>query len=229
METGSCVPEPTVPDYESYDYTGEWVNREIEDKAEKELLRALLPDGGELLELGGGFGRLTEALTARFSLVAMVDASAQNTRRAHARVPEAEIVRAELAHLPFRERTFDCVAMVRVVHHLPRPYLVFDEIRRVTRRPAVAVVSVPNPYTAGIRHSGNALVGVGPQGHFVYGAPLDYYTNYLPLKEIRGVGLFDNAVGKILRRLTFLHLLDLGTSRFWRVKKNLFLKFELNG
>jgi SAM-dependent methyltransferase len=219
----------TIPDYESYDYATEWLHREIEDKAEKALLRALLPAGGVLLELGGGFGRLTETLVSDFSLVVMVDSSARNTRRAHARAPAAEVVRAEITRLPFKEGAFDKALMVRVIHHLPQPHLVFDEIQRVAHRPAVVVVSAPNPCTSKIRHPGNAIVGVGPQGHLIYAAPLDYYAGFFPLKELRGVGLFDNLVGRILHRLAFLYLLDVATSRMWRVKKTLFLKFELGG
>jgi ubiquinone/menaquinone biosynthesis C-methylase UbiE len=218
---------PTVPDYESYDYVGEWANREIEDRAEKKLLRALLPKEGPLLELGGGFGRLTETLTSGPSLVVMVDASARNVRLAHSRAPAAEIVRAELTSLPFREETFERLVMVRVVHHLPQPRLVFDEIARVARRTAVVIVSVPSPRRNQASGSGNSLVGVGPQGHAIYSAPFSFYASLFPLRKTRGVGMFDNAVGKVLHRLVFLHLLDVATSRIWRLKPTLFLKFEL--
>lgn len=218
-----------IPDYESYDYRTEWSRRTLEDLAEKKLLWSLLPAGGNVLELGGGFGRLTEGLSQRFTPAVMVDASARNTRLAHARAPDAEIVRAELTHLPFRGGTFDNLVMIRVVHHLPRPDLVFGEIRRVARGRGVAVVSVPNWFPFRESPCTNSVVGKGPQGHSIYAAPLEYYKKALPLREIRGVGLFDNTVGKVMRRVSRLHLLDVATSRLWRVKKMLFLKFEFVG
>lgn len=216
---------PSLPDYESYDYRTEWSKRRLEDMAEKKVLNSLLPDGGTLLELGGGFGRLTEGLSRRFCPSVMVDGSSLNTKLARKIAPAAETVRAELAHLPFRDGTFDRLVMVRVVHHLPQPQFVLGEISRVIRGRGVAVISVPNRRASKDGQLGNTMVGRGTQGHEIYAAPVGYYTSALPLSEIRGVGLFDNALGKALRWVPSLHLLDVATSRLWRVKKTLFLKF----
>lgn len=73
------------------------------------------------------------------------------------------------------------------------------------------------------------LSRVTPEGHRIYVTPLSTYGG-APFErtEIRGVGIFDNRVGRAMRRVSALTRLDLSTSRLWPVKPMLFVKFKVN-
>jgi hypothetical protein len=60
-----------------------------------------------------------------------------------------------------------------------------------------------------------------------YGPPETYLDKRMSLEAIFGTGLFDNRIGKMLHKLTFLSFFDVTTARFWKLKNNLFLKFRL--
>jgi len=150
------------PDYENYDYTREWAQKQIEDLAEKKLLESWIREkpGESCLELGGGFGRLTELFQRHFAKVVMVDFSNLNIRRASRRARDASILRSELHSLPFKDSSFDYVFMIRVVHHLSDPLSVIDEIQRVSRDGATVIISAPNPIFGKHRRiRSNTLVG----------------------------------------------------------------------
>jgi ubiquinone/menaquinone biosynthesis C-methylase UbiE len=89
--------------------------------AERIALRKLLPRGGQLcLEVGAGAGRLTDELQA-FGRVVLLDYSRTQLQQAQARLGRSArfiYVAADVYQLPFVARQFDCVTMVRVLHHM---------------------------------------------------------------------------------------------------------------
>lgn len=117
------APQP-VCDYTHSNYQQEFWGRggrAYEDLAERIALRKLLPRGGLLcLEVGAGAGRLTDELQP-FERVVLLDYSRTQLQQAQARLGRSAryiYVAADVYQLPFVARQFDCVTMVRVLHHM---------------------------------------------------------------------------------------------------------------
>ena len=83
------------------------------------VLELLGPEGGELLEVGAGTGRLLEALHERGWSVTAIDAAAGMVDLARARVPDAanRIVVARAEKLPFPSASFDAIVAIGVLEY----------------------------------------------------------------------------------------------------------------
>ena len=215
-----------IPDYERYDYSKVWRGRGIEDRAEKELVsRWAVGETG--IELGGGFGRLTQVFEKRIGQMFMLDYSLSNLRRASSRLKKTTLVRSSLEKLPFDDSVFDFVAIIRVIHHIADPDSLLAEVVRVSRNGGTFVLGIANEIDK--RGSkGSVLVKVTPEGHRIYSTPLSRFGHAgLERIEVLGVGAFDNRVGRMVERLAPLASLDLMTSRLWPAKSMLFVRFRV--
>ncbi len=215
-----------IPDYERYDYSSVWKGRGLEDYVEKEIVsRWAVGETG--IELGGGFGRITQVLEKRIGQMFMLDYSLRNLRRASARLQKTTLIRGTLDKLPFEDNVFDFVALIRVIHHVPNPDPLLAEVVRVSRNGATFVLGVAHEFgKANSRES--ALKRVTPEGHKIYSTPLGRYAHPgLERVEIRGVGDFDNRIGRSLSRLWPLATIDLKFSRLWPAKPMLFVKYRV--
>jgi ubiquinone/menaquinone biosynthesis C-methylase UbiE len=222
-----------IPDYESYDYSLVWRGRDIEDRAEKELVRrwAATSKGKEsALDLGGGFGRITRVLEPQFERVYMVDYSLAGLQRAARTLGgKTTLVRCSLERLPFEENAFDFITMVRVMQHIPWPDKLMAEVARVGRPGGTFVLGIANEAFTGYGNVREHTLGwTTPEGHRVYVTPLSRYGSAgMKREEVRGVGAFDNRVGRRLRRLTPLSELDVATAKLWPLKTMLFARFTI--
>jgi SAM-dependent methyltransferase len=91
----------------------EWLARLVE----------LVPAGGRVVELGCGNGTFeTRELARRFRLTG-VDLSAEQLRRARARVRDAAFLRGDLTTVEFAESSLDAVCAFYVLNHVPRDLL----------------------------------------------------------------------------------------------------------
>lgn len=141
---------PTLCDYEGDDYRErfwEGGEREYEDRVERIALQRLLPPSGErVLEMGAGFGRLTDLLSS-FRQVVLLDYSRSMLREARARLGDSErylYVAADAYHLPFAPGVFDAATMVRVIHHMADAPAVLAETRQALRKGGVFVLEYAN-------------------------------------------------------------------------------------
>ena len=97
-------------------------------KEQVRLLREVVPQTGRGLEVGIGSGRFSVPLGIRNG----VDPSHKLIEMAKTR--GIEILQGEGEHLPYRQETFDYVLMMTVLCFLDNPFLVVQEIFRVSVR-----------------------------------------------------------------------------------------------
>src|SRR5262245_52692514 len=128
---------PRICDYEGSNYRTEfWENkgRDYEDRIERVALRRLLPTHGKrLLEIGAGFGRLTNEYQA-YQQVILLDYSLSQLQYAQETLGTSGryiYVAADAYKLPFRPGVFDTVTMIRVIHHMANVPAILTQIRRV--------------------------------------------------------------------------------------------------
>jgi ubiquinone/menaquinone biosynthesis C-methylase UbiE len=129
--------KPRVCDYGDSNYrTDFWEGqgRDYEDLAERIALRHLLPrTGRRLMDVGAGFGRLSEFYVG-YEQVVMLDYSTSLLRQAQSRLGSdscVTYVAANFYSMPFVDGAFDTVMMVRVMHHVEQVSRLLREIARV--------------------------------------------------------------------------------------------------
>jgi SAM-dependent methyltransferase len=147
------MPDPNAPkicDYEGSTYrTDFWEGkgRNYEDRVERIALRRLLPIGGRrLLELGAGFGRLTEEYR-NFEQIVVLDYSLSQLQYAQERYGRSErfvYVAADAYKLPFRAGIFDAATMIRVIHHMSDVQRALEQIRHVLAPHATFILEHAN-------------------------------------------------------------------------------------
>jgi SAM-dependent methyltransferase len=129
--------ERRLCDYEGSGYEHDfWVGqgREYEDLAERIAIDKLLPrPGRRLLDIGAGFGRLSD-FYADYEQVVMLDYSRSLLRQAQARLGRngrVLYVAADFYTMPFVDGAFDTAMMVRVMHHVEDIPALLGQIARV--------------------------------------------------------------------------------------------------
>jgi ubiquinone/menaquinone biosynthesis C-methylase UbiE len=129
--------EPRICNYEDSAYrTDFWEGqgREYEDLAERIALRRLLPaTGRRLIDIGAGFGRLSD-FYAGYEQVVLLDYSRSLLRQAQQRLGHDGrfvYVAASFYALPFADNAFDAAMMVRVMHHVEDVPALLGEMARV--------------------------------------------------------------------------------------------------
>lgn len=96
-----------------------------------ELLLERLPPSGDVLDLGCGAGVPSTVRLAERHRVTGVDISQVQLRLARERLPDAELVHADLASVEFPDASFDGITCFYALGHLPREQLggVFRSVR----------------------------------------------------------------------------------------------------
>ncbi len=145
-------------DYRVCDYEGSpyqqafWGDgqRIYEDQAERAALRRLLPAAGKrLLQIGAGFGRLTDEL-AGYQEIVLHDYSRSMLAEARARLGDGaegrrcRYVASDVRRLPFAPGVFDAATMIRVMHHIEAPAAALAEIRAALAEGSAFVLEFAN-------------------------------------------------------------------------------------
>ncbi len=140
---------PRICDYEGSDYRTEFwegQGRNYEDTVERRLLRQILPAHGKrLLEIGAGFGRLTEEYKA-YEHVVLLDYSFSQLQFARQQLGDEgyTYVAADAYKLPFKDGVFDGATMIRVIHHFENVPEVLGGIRRIMADNATFILEHAN-------------------------------------------------------------------------------------
>ena len=228
--------------FEKNDYAAFWDERRIEDAAQKYLLRRWVDTGGAVVELGGGFGRIAKVLESRFGTSVLVDLSNRNIGVARGYLARTNIAKSDVASTPFRDSTFDCVVMMRVIHLLTNPLAVFREIERIAKDGATVVVSIPNQalISAFMGFAKLSRLGRNRRGEDAFIpspwpykngsyllAPMDMFPPSFKLTGRKGTGIFENPIGRRLSRFKLLYLIEAATFPLWMFKFEILLRFEV--
>jgi len=113
---------PRICDYGESTYRQDFwegQGRDYEDAVERRVLRQLLPaHGTRLLEIGAGFGRITNEYHM-YRQVVLLDYSFAQLQYARGKFgDEGKLyIAADAYHMPFRADAFDAATMIRVIHH----------------------------------------------------------------------------------------------------------------
>ncbi|MDQ7026280.1 MAG: methyltransferase domain-containing protein [Anaerolineae bacterium] len=138
-----------ICDYEGSTYrTDFWEGqgRNYEDLVERQVLRQLLPaQGKRLLEIGAGFGRITEEY-GNYEHVVLLDYSFSQLQYARERLGDDgyTYVAADAYQLPFKAGVFDGATMIRVIHHFENVPKVLSGIRHVLANEACFILEHAN-------------------------------------------------------------------------------------
>jgi ubiquinone/menaquinone biosynthesis C-methylase UbiE len=128
---------------------GKWL-----DAQEKKIIGDLLgflPEGGRILDLACGTGRIAEFLLSRGYRVCGADISGQMLEVAQEKLKNfgesIEFRQADAERLPFGEKRFDSAACFRLMGHVPPETRVkiLRELKRVTRDPFVVAYYLSGP------------------------------------------------------------------------------------
>lgn len=136
--------------YDSYNYHQYWQGREYENQAEKIALKKLLvkiPNKGSLIDIGGGFGRLSNVYLPTFKHCLLVDPSEKLLKIAQKNFKEFKNIEFQKGmgeRLPADEASFDVALMVRVVHHLYEPREALREASRVLKPGGFLILELAN-------------------------------------------------------------------------------------
>ena len=124
-----------------------WADRTYEDACDRIALRALLPrNGGRIIEVGAGFGRLAGEYAGYLEAV-LLDSSDVHVAAARESLngdPRYDVRLGDALALPFPGGHFDAVVCVRVLHHFDDPAPLISELGRILRPGGVLVLEYAN-------------------------------------------------------------------------------------
>lgn len=158
-----------------------------------------VPAGGTIADLGCSTGYLLEDLRAAYPHAQLVgvDLVASGLRKAHALVPEARLLQADVCALPLADRSVDAAVSANLLEHVPDDGAALRELERVLRPGGRAVIVVP----------------AAPRTY-------DYYDRFLGHERRYGRGeLAVKARDAGLEVIEDAHLGALLFPAFWAVKK----------
>lgn len=125
--------------YDFYDYVGYWKNRKYEDLSEKIALNrlfAFIKEKDSILDIGGGFGRLSFVYANIYKNCTIADPSGNLLKTAKNNLKNYKNIKYKICNLPklpFKNEQFDAILMVRVIHHIGSPLPSFKEIHRILK------------------------------------------------------------------------------------------------
>lgn len=136
--------------YDIFDYPSYWEGREYEDRSDKLAIFKFLKkieDRESLIDIAGGFGRLSRPLAKEFAKILLVDQSEgliKEAKKYLANFKNIEIKKGNCQKLPVASGSFSAALMVRIVHHLNEPEKALREARRVLKPGGFLILEFAN-------------------------------------------------------------------------------------
>jgi len=100
--------------------------------------------GGAVLEIGCGSGMGIPYLSAHARMVVGGDYTMALLEEARRHLSDANLVRMDAQHLPFRDNVFDAVLMLEMIYYVADQQAAFAESRRVLKPGGRLMVCLPN-------------------------------------------------------------------------------------
>ncbi|MBI3313216.1 MAG: methyltransferase domain-containing protein [Candidatus Omnitrophica bacterium] len=91
-----------------------------------------LPQKSQILDVGGGWGFYAAPLAERGHQLTILDVVKPG-------IQKAPVILYGGERFPFEDKSFDVSILVTVLHHVPFPEKVIEEVRRVTRHAVILV------------------------------------------------------------------------------------------
>jgi SAM-dependent methyltransferase len=147
--------EQSIVDYEGRDYRDFWEgrlkdSRSYEDASERILIEKLLPPSGDwFIDIGAGYGRLSDLYLDRFSKVVLADYAVSLLKEAkdnlkNKRHESVYYVASNIYHMPFVDSVFNAGLMVRLLHHVKEHTRCLTEILRIFAPDSKFIVNYSN-------------------------------------------------------------------------------------
>lgn len=136
-------------DDDDYNYLHYWDGRDYENESERLAIAKLLRNKHfkSAVDIGGGYGRLCIFLKKYAKNVTLAEPSQQQLDIAKDYLKghkDISCVRTQADSLSFKDKSFDLITMIRVMHHLPDPSTEFSELYRVLADDGYIVLEVAN-------------------------------------------------------------------------------------
>ena len=139
----------------NYDYISYWGNRSYEHNSEVIALKKLLPKKGKrIIDIGAGFGRLFPVYESRFKEIILFEPSKKLLEQARDNINKSTIDKVffRIGKIPIRDRPnlglslieYDCVLMVRVVHHLEDLNSAIASVSKIIKKDGVFILEFAN-------------------------------------------------------------------------------------
>lgn len=129
----------TFYDDPGYSYKKYWLGRAYEDLADRTALNklfALIPNKNSLLDIGGGFGRLTSEYVHLFKKCLLIDPSkklSDEAKQLCEQYRNFSVKQGYIEKIPVGKEQFDVVITVRTFHHLKNLPLAIKNISQVVK------------------------------------------------------------------------------------------------
>ena len=122
-----------------YDYKKYWETRGYENQAEKMVLKKLfhlIRQKDKIIDIGGGFGRLTPDYAPLFKSCLLIEPSEKLLKEAKKvcqKYKNVTLQKSFVEKLPVPDESLDVALMVRVAHHLTDLQAMIKEIKRILK------------------------------------------------------------------------------------------------
>jgi len=126
--------------------------QQIYDKKKKDVLNILNVKDKDILDLGGGMGRISVPLAKKNRVVlfdlsdAMLKLAKQNNKDGRLWTIQGDADNP----LPFKDNTFDIIVCLDLIVHVKKPPMMISEIHRVLRKDGTLVIDSSNKNPAWI-------------------------------------------------------------------------------
>jgi len=168
--------------YDTYDYPSYWEKRAYEHESENIAIGQLLKkvkNANRILEIGGGFGRLTPSYSFRAKKVILTDPSARLLKIARETLVDNKIdfIQAKLLslHKKIKPGSVDLAIMVRVIHHIDDTNAAFFQIHKLLKKRGYLILEFANKL-----HFKSKLIQV-LKGNFTF--PLEIFPEDIRSKK----------------------------------------------
>ena len=147
----SAQTEKCLAHYDYYDYESYWQGREYEYMSDVIALSDLLQKAPgarkQVIDVGGGMGRLTKYYAPLFEKAVLLDSSSTQIEKAKKignKYSNVSFVQGFAEKLPFKNNYADAIVCVRVSHHIENFHLAIRECERVLVPGGCLILEVAN-------------------------------------------------------------------------------------